>query len=105
VLHEKLNAEGLKTRPQRRRSERITFNKHVLVYTSKHPEGLFATIVNWSSEGACLLFSADIKMPKRFFFRSLKNFSMGNATHCERIWQTGHEVGVAFFKRDADPAG
>lgn len=56
--------------------------------------------VNWSSEGARLLFSNDIKMPDRFYFRTIKQFSMGATTSCKRIWQTGNEVGVAFLKND-----
>ena len=88
------------TRPHRRRVERVPLHRHVLVYTDHHPEGLFATTINWSSEGACILFTAEMKMPKHFFFRRLKNFSMGEVTRCERIWQTGNEVGVAFLKEE-----
>ena len=96
--YESVKAGKAQMRPQRRRNERIPLHRHVLVYTDDHPEGLFATTLNWSSEGARIKFSAEIKMPERFFYRRLKNFSIGNAIHCERIWQTGSEVGVAFIK-------
>ena len=94
------NNQAPDAQPQRRKSDRVPMRSNVLVYTDAHPDGIFATTVNWSPEGACILFSSEAKMPKRFFFRKVKQFSMAEATHCERIWQAGNEVGVAFLKDD-----
>ena len=85
---------------ERRNSDRRPLCINVLVYLDDQNDGVFATTVDWSDEGARILFTTEFDVPDQFIFRKVKQFAMSNVIHCKRVWQTGTEVGVAFI----DPA-
>lgn len=87
-----VDSEGV----DRRNSDRKPLCINVLVYLNNESDSVFATTVDWSDNGARILFTTEVDVPDRFFFRKVKQLSMSNIIQCRRVWQAGTEVGVVF---------